>query len=174
MKIFVEIQRFIQWWLILLLGTIAGFTFYSFFKDYSRLKAAGNREGMFGLLFPVIIMILVVVLFFVMKLKTRIDEKGITYQFIPFHLKERLVTWDELNDCYVRKYSPIMEYGGWGIRGLSKKGGKGMALNTRGNMGIQLIYKNGGKLLIGTQQPQKAEETLRNYQVKINKNLQQQ
>jgi len=112
-------------------------------------------------------MILVFVLFLIIKLETRIDETGVYYQFFPFHFKLKRIGWDELKAVEVRKYSPIMEYGGWGIRGLSRKSRKGMAFNVSGNMGIQLVLKDGGKLLLGTNMPDKARETINNCLYKL-------
>jgi hypothetical protein len=58
-----------------------------------------------------------------------------------------------LTKSYVRQYSAITEYGGWGLRlGLF---GKGQAYNVSGDKGIQLEFTNNKKLLIGTN---KAEE----------------
>ena len=54
----------------------------------------------------------------------------------------------------IREYKPIMEYGGWGIRGF----GSNRALNIKGKIGLQLVFKNGQKLLIGTQ---KADEIVK-------------
>ena len=51
--------------------------------------------------------------------------------------------------AYVRKYSPIAEFGGWGYR-ISFNGGP--AYNIAGNMGLQIVFVSGKKLLIGTQQ----------------------
>jgi hypothetical protein len=59
----------------------------------------------------------------------------------------------------VRKYSPIKEYGGWGFR-YGFKNGK--AYNISGNMGLQLILKNGDRILIGTQKPEELETYLKN------------
>ncbi|MBX2959059.1 MAG: hypothetical protein KF732_03800 [Flavobacteriales bacterium] len=59
---------------------------------------------------------------------------------------------------YVRQYSPLTEYGGWGIRlGLF---GKGTAYNVSGNKGLQLEFTNNKKLLIGTNKPNELTETL--------------
>lgn len=42
-----------------------------------------------------------------------------------------------------------MDYGGWGLRlGFF---GKGRAYNISGNIGMQIVFKDGKKLLIGTQ-----------------------
>lgn len=167
MKVFKETQRFTQLWLAILLGGIFVFSFYNIFKKYNSIREGNSNEEITGLIIPAVILLLVAILFIVMKLNTRIDETGIYYQFFPFHFKMKKIEWNQLNKIYVRKYSPLMDFGGWGIRGLSRKTSKGMAFNVKGNMGIQLIFKDGGKLLLGTQLPEKAEETLRNYQYKL-------
>ena len=53
-----------------------------------------------------------------LRLETRIDEKGIFTYFRPFGFTKKFFSWDEIRECYVRQYSPISEYGGWGYRGL--------------------------------------------------------
>lgn len=106
---------------------------------------------------------------FFMKLKTRIDEYGIHYQFIPFHRSTKTISWNEINNIYVRDYDPIGEYGGWGLKaGWGKKRGK--AINVAGSIGIQLELKNGKKVLVGTQKRTEVEKTISTYQSKINTN----
>ncbi len=56
---------------------------------------------------------------FFFKLTTRIDEKGIHYQFFPFHFKLKKIAWSEITSATVRTYDPIGEYGGWGLKGGS-------------------------------------------------------
>ena len=41
-----------------------------------------------------------------------------------------------------RTYAPLREYGGWGIRGLSRK----RAYNVSGNRGVELSLVDGRKL----------------------------
>ena len=159
MKIFKETQQFNQWWLIILLIFVLLTSFYSIFQEYQNLdKSDGGR--IIALIITISIILIVNIIIFSLKLKTRIDEKGITYQFFPIHLKSKIIAWSDLNKCYVRKYSPIKEYGGWGLRGRRKNvmGLKnyGKAYNVKGNMGIQLEFKNGKKLLFGTQELEKA------------------
>ena len=122
----------------------------------------------------VLIMSLMVVasgFIFLFKLTTRVDEKGIHYKFFPFHRKHRTIHWNEISEAYIRKYDPISEYGGWGIKGgkLWNKS-KGTAVNVSGDVGIQLELKNGKKLLIGTQKRDEAERVLAMYNTKINTN----
>ncbi len=173
MKVFTETQRFNQWWLILLGVFVIITILHDLYTKFEELQSGSSDVSIASFIVSLIITILVFVFIFATKLKTRIDETGISYQFFPIHFKTKIVAWDSLSECYVRKYNPVLEYGGWGIRGLSKKGGlrgKGMAFNIRGNMGIQLIFKDGGKLLLGTQLPDKAKLTLLNYQNKLKSN----
>jgi len=106
-------------------------------------------------------------LIFFFKLTTRIDEKGIHYQFFPFHFKFKLISWNEISKVFVRTYDPIGEYGGWGLKGGWSKS-KGKAINVSGDIGIQLELKTGKKLLIGTQKENDAKSVLETYNSKIN------
>jgi hypothetical protein len=96
-----------------------------------------------------LVVILPALLIFFSKLETVICETGIAVGFFPFHKDFRLYSWQEIEKCYVRVYSPIGEFGGWGLRGL----GKNRAFNVSGNNGLQLVLKDDSKLLIGTQKP---------------------
>jgi hypothetical protein len=63
-----------------------------------------------------------------------------------------------LTKSFVRQYSPLTEYGGWGLRpGLF---GKGTAFCVSGDMGLQLEFTDNKKLLIGTNKPDELTETL--------------
>jgi hypothetical protein len=73
-----------------------------------------------------------------MQLETRIDSEGIRVKYIPFGFSEKFFSWKEIEKCYVRKYNPLVEYGGWGIRGLGNK----KAYNVSGNLGIQIITRD--------------------------------
>lgn len=100
------------------------------------------------------------------NLKTEITEEGITLTFFPFLLRRKVILWENIQAAYVREYSPIREYGGWGFRIVANDTNKGSlgssrALNVKGNQGLQLVFKNGEKLLIGTQQPREIEAFLK-------------
>ena len=98
------------------------------------------------------------VLFWQMKLVTRITVEGIFVRFTPFHFKEKFFPWDSLSASYVRTYSPLMEYGGWGIKyGFS---GQGLVYNVSGNVGLQLKFKEGEPLLIGTKKGEEIKAVL--------------
>ncbi|MEN8124516.1 MAG: hypothetical protein ABFR32_05240 [Bacteroidota bacterium] len=173
MKVFTETQRFNQWWLIVLFTIIVVKITYDLFTEFFQIEMGTNTKSLISLIISLIILGMVLILIFSMKLKSRIDEKGIYYQFFPFHFKLKKVAWEELKRCYVRKYNPLLEYGGWGIRRIYRKGGlrgNGIAYNIKGNMGIQMEFNDGGKILLGTQLPEKVELILRNYQYKLEDN----
>ena len=94
------------------------------------------------------------IIIIIMKLETVIDEVKISYCYKPFHIKPREIKWGEISDFYVRYYKPLKEYGGYGIQRHFKNG---RAFNVSGKYGLQLILKDGKKILIGTQKPKELE-----------------
>ncbi len=90
------------------------------------------------------------------KLIVRIDEESINIRFLPFMIKDKKLQLKDIQRYYIRKYRPIMEYGGWGIRWNSN----GRAYCIRGNIAIQLEFKSGSKILIGTQKPDELQSAM--------------
>ena len=103
-----------------------------------------------------LVMLLTLVLMASLKMKTRIDDEGVHYRLSGFQWKDRVIPWTEIDQVYVRKYSPMMEYGGWGIR----KGKSGWAYTMRGNYGIHIVKKDGKQILVGTQHPEAVKDFL--------------
>jgi len=161
MKVFIENQRFNQWWLFVILAIPLVSVFVAFIsKEENEL----SKSELIIFLASLIFITLIDIFIFSIQLKTRIDENGVHYQFFPFNLKLRLIPWNEIENCYCRKYKPISEYGGWGFRVTSRNG---KALNIKGEMGIQIILKNDKKLLLGTQKPNEVKMVLDTYKYKI-------
>jgi|SRR5690625_177274 len=157
--LFYERQRFRQWWvwtLLLIFIIINSIYLVTTFTDGFLPK---NNAG---LAIATTVILLVILLIFFSHLDTKIKSDGIHIRFYPFHLKWRNYPWNKLKRVYVRRYAPLTEYGGWGVRlGMSMR--RGRAFNVSGNKGIQLIFKNDKKLLIGTQKPEKVKEILSQY-----------
>jgi hypothetical protein len=123
---------------------------YSFITAPPQTDAAVFVSFGIGILLPL--------LFWQMKLTTRITQEGIYVRFFPFHFKEKFFAWDTITSSYVRSYSPLMEYGGWGIKYSFK--GNGLVYNTAGNVGLQLYFKEGDPILIGTQKGEEIKQVL--------------
>jgi hypothetical protein len=118
---------------------------FNTFKDGS-----GSFQDLATIVF---VEIMVFALLFSTRLETKLDEYGVSYRLFPFHLKTRFISWDQVSSAQVRKYNPLGEYWGWGIKGTRKN----RAINIAGDIGLQLVLKNGCKLLIGTLMKEKME-----------------
>lgn len=154
--LFQETQRFTQWWLWLLLFSVSLTIYRPIYMAISEGQPldAGQWVG-------VIILAVVILFMFIIRLETRIDERGIYVKFFPVVPKFKFYPWEEISTAVVRKYSPLMEYGGWGIR----FGRNGKAYNIKGNKGLQLNFKNGNALLIGTQKAEELQKVLKNIEI---------
>ncbi|WP_350291295.1 hypothetical protein [uncultured Croceitalea sp.] len=163
MRVFEEKQWFNQWWVLLLNFSVIGLLLYFMYEWYivgeniDKIDAS-NYIGQTAI---ILMLLLIVGLMLFLRLKTSINENGIQYRFTPFHRKKRIISWKEMSECYTRKYQPITEFGGWGIKPVPKS--KDMAYNVKGNMGIQIKLKDGKKILIGTQKPEEAQLVINRY-----------
>ena len=142
--LFREKQQFNQWYIILLFVLLDGFVINRILE--SDLKSAYENGDIFGF----IVMALVTILFILLKMETTIKEDGIYLRFFPI-IRSRFYSWESIQNAETVKYNPIL-YGGWGIRyGV---------YSVSGNRAIQLQFKNGNKLLIGTQQSEAIQNIL--------------
>jgi hypothetical protein len=165
MRVFKEIQSFNQSWLIILILISVFIPFGILLATYIK----NPKDMSISLLLTVLLVLLAASsIIFLFKLTTRIDHKGIYYKFFPFHWKSKLIAWSEIEDVYVRRYDAISEYGGWGLKGGAFwKKSLGVAINVSGDIGIQLVLKNGKKILIGTKKQEQAQQILRTYKSKL-------
>ncbi len=164
MKVFLEEQKFNSPIVIIGLSSaflVVGISIFNQWKTISNDNFSAKIAALSG----IFIVILVIGLFFLMRLKTKIDEIGIHYQFYPFHLNFKTIKWNEISNCYVRKYDPIWEYGGWGLKFTFFKN-KNKCVTVKGTIGLQLELNNGTKLLIGTQLEEAIQRTLNTYKNK--------
>ncbi|MGB0390522.1 MAG: hypothetical protein ACPGD5_03065 [Salibacteraceae bacterium] len=150
---FTEVQRFNHPLFIAMMGIL---TIFILSKWFNLFYGSVAEEDSFTLWLSFWVILSVNLFFFILKLQTRIDSKGITVNYFPFHRKEVLYPWDEIEKVIVKDYKPLAEYGGWGIR----TGSSGKAFNTRGNVGISFTLKDGRKRLIGTQTPDAAQDAI--------------
>ena len=150
--IFTEEQRFGQVWLWMVLIGMDVAYFAMFFAQFfgpvpPRPSGPADLLGM-GL--GALLCLGITALFVSLKLITRVTNQGISVQFIPLHRKPVMFPFSDIREHSVRTYRPIIEFGGWGI----KRGSGGLAYNVSGNKGLQLVLKDGKRILIGTQKPE--------------------
>ena len=160
MKVFKEEQKFTQWWLWVLNIGILLIPIYGIVQQvFYKTPFGDSPMSDTGLFIFLACMLLFNYFFLVLKLETTINEKSISYRFFPIQRNTKIILWKNIEKAYIRKYSPITEYGGWGI--------KHGAYNVKGNIGLQLKFKNGKKILIGTQKIAEIERILKTYENKI-------
>ncbi len=148
---FVEKQRFTQWWIWLLFLLISAVIGVGAYVQLVLNQPFGNNPmSNTGLVVFIGLWIVFLLFFFTISLRTEIDQTKITIQYIPFIWRKKNFEFNDLDKLYLKTYSPIMDYGGWGLRySLS---GKGKAYTISGKIGLQLEFKDGKKILIGTKQ----------------------
>lgn len=158
--VFSETQRFKQIWIWAILLGVNGLFFYGVITQVFFGKTFGTKPmDDTGLILVMLFVMLLTIFFLYLRLDTTISKDGIHYRFMPFQREFRKVPWDSISKSYVRQYKPIREFGGWGLR-TSFSGG-GSAYNIAGNKGLQLVYHNGKKFLIGTQKPEEMKDVLK-------------
>ena len=161
--IFYEQQRFSQSWAILILVLVDVLFIFSMVRSWSDNNSTSNTI----LIITAALIMLLTAGFFFVRFDTVINNEGVYIKLFPFSLKYKCIPWDTVSKSYVRKYKPLWEYGGWGIRQRWQiRGRRSIAYSVSGNKGLQLELTNGRRILIGTHKPLELEEVLR----KLNKN----
>ncbi len=147
--LFSEKQQFRQGWLILIMIWVNSIFVYGIYQQiFKKIRFGNNPLGDTSLIVVSILVFAMTIFIFSFKLETQITKVGIFIRYIPFHKTFKSYPWTAIEKSYIRQYSPIGEYGGWGVR----LGANGKAYNVSGNMGLQLEFKDGKKILIGTNQ----------------------
>ncbi|MDA9127261.1 hypothetical protein N9J65_00210 [Flavobacteriaceae bacterium] len=155
-KVFIESQRFNQWWLWALLLGIFGVGCYGLIQQLILEVPFGskpmNDTGVIGFCFFNLGMIL---FFRWMRLDTRINSEGLYMRFVPF--KTKFHPWEEIESISVVHYGFV---GGWGIRLFTPYG---TVYNMRGAKGLAIRLKTGKKFLIGSQRVAELKEHVAQY-----------
>jgi hypothetical protein len=145
LALFTEEQRLLHSWrwgmLILAMAVIAFVLWLGLGPARPQAGSWVNLPGILG----VTVGILVPFLMFTMNLSVRVTDTHIHIHYRP--LRKRTIAFVDVTSCEARRYQPILEYGGWGLR----LGNKGWAYTVSGREGVQLSLRKGQGLLIGSQ-----------------------
>jgi hypothetical protein len=157
--LFSEKQRFNQWWVRVLFIVVNGLVLTGiYFKVKNDAAITSEEANNSSLVVVACVGIIFTFIFFLFRLDTQIKADGIYVRFWPLRFRYRHYSWENLGKIYVREYSPLGEYGGWGIRYTIS--GAGKAYNISGKIGLQLEFTTGKKVLIGTQKGEEIKEIL--------------
>ncbi|MDB4250720.1 hypothetical protein N9815_00155 [Flavobacteriales bacterium] len=131
--LFEENQKFTQWWLWVILLSFPISSFGPFDENTININYV-----LIGFFIPF--------LFYLFELRLKVSAEGLHYQFFPFHLKSHIIKLEDIEKFKAMEYSPLKEYGGWGI----KYGFKGKAYNVSGNKGVKIFLNNGTNIMFGS------------------------
>ena len=150
---FTEIQKFTQWWLWAFLTGLVLLPVYGIYKQILLGQPWGsNPMSNAGLWIFLMGTLAFIGLFLYIELRTEIDDRGIRVRLRP--ISTNVFTWGQ-----IKKAEPIT-YGfvGYGLRFSFKHG---TIYNISGNKGIAVYLKDGGRFVIGTQNPKAFMEAIR-------------
>jgi hypothetical protein len=165
---FSETQRFRQPWIILFMLLLNGLAVLGIVLQVFLDTPFGNNPMPdLGLWILLGICSLLTLLLLTSTLTTTVDKHGIAVQFFPFHRKPRVFPFEAITSWTVREYSPLWEYGGWGLR-FNFNGD--MCYNVSGKIGLDIKLQNGDKVMIGTQRGDELRELLEKLETKKGEN----
>lgn len=155
---FREVQRFRQWWLWLIILAVPGVCLYGVIQQIVFDEPFGNDPlsdggllvvtGVFGCGLPLF--------FYAVNLTLEVREDGLFVRYFPFHLRFHRIAFDTIARVEALTYSPLKEFGGWGIRW----GKEGKVYSVSGDRGVRLEFKSGRKLLIGSRRAEEMAEAI--------------
>jgi hypothetical protein len=81
------------------------------------------------------------------ELVAEVRRDALCVQHFPL-TRRHCFPYDQTVSAQARTYKPLREFGGYGVRwGLL---GRGKAYNVSGNQGVQLVFRDGARLLVGS------------------------
>ena len=141
---FKEVQYFRQWWLwALMIFSMVTVVLLFLVLGLKELQQ-GKPEMLKALVVVAGLPLLNILAFYYACLETRITDEGIYYRWRPFFRKFSFISWSQVEEASIRKYS-FMKFG------CSWQKGYGKVHNVDGDKGIQLRLTNGKMIFIGSQ-----------------------
>lgn len=157
---FIEEQKVRQPWIYFLLIAVFGLWMWQLVQQVIMGIPFGTNPAPDAMILVIgVIPLGAFALIFSFKLETVVTKDSFQYRMWPLQKKMREIKPGEIAHWEVKKYNPLRDYGGWGIR--IGWGNKGMAYNVSGNMGAYFELKNGKKVLIGTRKPEELRSSIR-------------
>jgi hypothetical protein len=157
---FREVQRINMWWVWLAVLVPAVVMANIFVEQIVFGRPHGEHPGPDWLLWVLTVFLCIGVptLLWILRLTVTVADGGIHIRYYPF--VDRTIPFSDIQSLRARRYRPIKEFGGWGIRsGLGKKS----AYNASGDLGVKLYLKDMSSIMIGSQRHEELAATLRRH-----------
>ena len=147
---FHETQRLQQWHVRLVLAAPPAALLFMSVRQVGFHHPWGHQPmSNAGLLFLTILLLLVYVRLITVCLVTELSAGELSVGLRGLWRKKR-VPLAEIKYAAAIRYNPVAEYGGYGIR----SGPRGRAYIASGNRAVQLEFRDGQKMLVGSQRPE--------------------
>ena len=148
---FHEEQYLRTWWYILLALFPAGLMLWGAIQQLYYGIPWGNNPASDGLMWFLLVVLGILFPLFLLTIhmSTTVTDT-VNVRFFPFMTKPKRIGRNDIISYSVVTYSPIKDYGGWGIKGLPSN----RAYNVSGNRGVRMNLADGTILLIGSQRPE--------------------
>jgi hypothetical protein len=150
MTFYREVQDRKPVWVYVVVFAVAINAWAGFIRQIIRGKPYGTNPAPDWLVWLLMILVglLLPAMLFMTRLIIELRDDAIHIQYVPF--MSRSIPYESVVSFEQRTYNPIMEYGGWGIRGFGS--GK-RAYSMRGNEGVELTLNDGQKVMLGSERP---------------------
>jgi hypothetical protein len=160
--LFREVQRFRQAWLWALLGAVITMVAVAFAGAWGQigrahLHAAASGPALGIACFVGLLLGGTVALLYFARLDVAVHPGWLVVRFAPFHRRPRHFALASIASFEACTYSPIGDYGGWGLRGF----GGDRCYTTSGHRGVRMRFHDGKTLMIGSQQAEELADALR-------------
>lgn len=140
--LFSEVQHFrVKWLWGLIIFCILLSVFLPFIL--ALVNKEGLKEALFSLLITVPLELLVVYIFYVVKLETIVSREGIYYRWRPFFKKYNFIPRNDIETA-IADNGPVLSYGFQFVLGY------GWVYNTGPGKGIRFNLVGGKRVFIGT------------------------
>jgi hypothetical protein len=146
--------------MVLLIASFAAglFPLLKTLQTLSESEASGRDDIVITLVVISFSFVAIMIMFMSSSLQLRIDGYMLQYRFKPLVNQWRSIRPEEIRRWEVRKYAPLRESGGWGVRYSFKNKSTAYTISGRHVLDIELV--SGKHILIGTSKPQELEKAM--------------
>jgi hypothetical protein len=153
--LFEEVQQFARPSVSKFIKALMGIVFIALI--ISLVLQKGRMTDYSRLLIILLPLLLVINIILGSKLITQIRTDGVYVRFPPWQPRFSIYNWADIAEIFVRDYGAMREFMGWGIRYVPGK----MGYIVAGNSCIEIVFKNGNKVIITTQRKPDVNEVLK-------------
>jgi len=145
---FREVQYLRTWWYLIIILLPSGLAWWAAIAQLYYGDPWGNNPGSDGMVWFFLFAMGIFFPAFLLSIRMiTVVSDALYVRFSPFMLRPRIIRPDDIASHRAEEYSPIKEYGGWGIKGFASN----RAYNVSGRKGVRIVLKSGDQVMIGTQ-----------------------